>query len=179
MEGKHSSFQSSSNVCFSFTAFSNKSENDMRFVFCAASICYILNDFSYIDVEAVCRFIRNCFNYDGGFGQLPHLESHGIFDYSWFKCVPGGSSYCAVASLSLLGHLWDETVLTRQQLEMLKRWALMLQDEGFHGRVNKPDDTCYAFWIGGILSVWIYIRIILFKCLDFECTRLGWKGAIA
>jgi geranylgeranyl transferase type-1 subunit beta len=49
----------------------------MRFVFCAAAVCYILNDFSYIDVNAACQFIRNCFNYDGGFGQLPRLESHG------------------------------------------------------------------------------------------------------
>jgi geranylgeranyl transferase type-1 subunit beta len=135
----------------------------MRLVFCAASVCYILNDFSYIDVDSACQFIRKCFNYDGGFGQLPHLESHG------------GSSYCAVASLALFGRLWDESVLTRQQLEILKRWALMKQDKGFHGRVNKPDDTCYAFWIGAILSA----RRFLFKSLtpylfsDLECTKLG------
>lgn len=36
-------------------------------------------------------------------------------------------------------------------MENLKRWALFKQDEGFHGRINKPDDSCYAFWIGSTL----------------------------
>ncbi|KAI6175169.1 Geranylgeranyl transferase type I subunit beta [Aphelenchoides fujianensis] len=56
----------------------------------------------------------------------------------------GGSTYCAVASCSLLGRLWDESVITRPQIERLKRWALNKQDEGFHGRMKEPDDTCYA-----------------------------------
>ncbi|KAI6233171.1 Geranylgeranyl transferase type-1 subunit beta isoform X2 [Aphelenchoides fujianensis] len=125
----------------SFSAFSNRAENDMRFVFCAVAICYILHDFSFINADAACEYIRNCLNYDGGFGNCPRMESHG------------GSTYCAVASLSLLGRLWDESVITRPQIERLKRWALNKQDEGFHGRMNKPDDTCYAFWIGGTLSI--------------------------
>jgi geranylgeranyl transferase type-1 subunit beta len=24
---------------------------------------------------------------------------------------------------------------------------------GFNGRVNKPADTCYSFWVGGVLDV--------------------------
>jgi geranylgeranyl transferase type-1 subunit beta len=24
---------------------------------------------------------------------------------------------------------------------------------GFNGRVNKPADTCYSFWVGGTLDV--------------------------
>lgn len=24
---------------------------------------------------------------------------------------------------------------------------------GFNGRVNKPVDTCYSFWVGGVLDV--------------------------
>ena len=30
-------------------------------------------------------------------------------------------------------------------------WLLRCQDEGFHGRPHKPDDTCYAFWVGAAL----------------------------
>lgn len=53
----------------------------------------------------------------------------------------------------MAGHLWDESVLTHKQIEKLVKWALWKQDEGFHGRTNKPDDSCYAFWIGGTLKV--------------------------
>ena len=64
-----------------------------------------------------------------------------------------GSSYCAVASLFLLHHLHDNKVLSKKQTKKLVSWALQQQDMGFHGRTNKPDDTCYAFWIGGTLAV--------------------------
>ncbi|CAD5216738.1 unnamed protein product [Bursaphelenchus xylophilus] len=123
----------------SFSAFSNQSESDMRFVFCAVSISYILNDFSFINVDLLCDFIQKSVSYDGGIGQGPQFESHG------------GSTYCAIASLCLLGRLWDYSVLSKAQLEKLKRWALQKQDVGFHGRPNKPDDSCYAFWIGATL----------------------------
>jgi len=29
----------------------------------------------------------------------------------------------------------------------------MRQGEGFHGRINKPDDSCYAFWVGATLKM--------------------------
>lgn len=61
----------------SFSGAGNNTENDMRFVFCAIAICYILNDFTYIDVEKVCEFIRTSCGYDGGIAQGPNLESHG------------------------------------------------------------------------------------------------------
>lgn len=35
------------------------SENDMRFVYCAACICYILNDWSGMDVDKAARYIKN------------------------------------------------------------------------------------------------------------------------
>lgn len=52
-------------------------ENDMRFVYCAIAICYILNDFSRINMKSVLKFIQRCVNFDGGIGQAPSLESHG------------------------------------------------------------------------------------------------------
>jgi geranylgeranyl transferase type-1 subunit beta len=84
-----------------------------------------------------------------------------------YNILIGGSSYCAVASLALFSHLWDGSVLSRADLEKLKRWALMKQERGFHGRVNKPDDTCYAFWIGAILSVSsnMFLNEKLEKCI--------------
>lgn len=34
-------------------------ENDMRFVYCAACICHILDDWSAVKVEAMVEFILN------------------------------------------------------------------------------------------------------------------------
>lgn len=51
----------------------------MRFVYCAVAICYILNDFSAINMERMLDFIKRSINYDGGIGEGPHLESHGIY----------------------------------------------------------------------------------------------------
>lgn len=40
-----------------FTAAKEGTESDMRFLFCAASICYILNDWSGMDIERSKKFI--------------------------------------------------------------------------------------------------------------------------
>ena len=114
------------------------SENDMRFLFCVASICYILNDFSTIDVDKAVAYILSSLSYEGGFGQGPFLEAHG------------GSTYCAVASLKLFGRL---SSLTDREIELLKQWCHTRQQTGFQGRPNKPVDTCYSFWIGATLTM--------------------------
>lgn len=41
----------------SFCPVAGKSENDMRFVYCAAVISYMLNDFSGIDVDRAVQYI--------------------------------------------------------------------------------------------------------------------------
>jgi len=33
------------------------------------------------------------------------------------------------------------------------RWLVSRQVEGVQGRPNKPDDTCYTFWIGATLKL--------------------------
>lgn len=40
-------------------------------------------------------------------------------------------------------------------IPLLVQWSLQRQyiDGGFQGRVNKPSDTCYAFWVGGVLKL--------------------------
>jgi geranylgeranyl transferase type-1 subunit beta len=35
----------------------------------------------------------------------------------------------------------------------LIRWCLQRQNEGFNGRPNKPDDSCYSWWIGATLKL--------------------------
>ncbi|KAB0801565.1 hypothetical protein PPYR_03751 [Photinus pyralis] len=121
-----------------FTGAKSGTENDMRFLFMAASICYILNDWSAIDATKAIGFIKNSISYDYGIGQGPELESHG------------GSSYCAVATLCLINKL---NVLSTMQIEGLRRWLLNRQVTGFQGRPNKPIDTCYSFWVGAALKM--------------------------
>jgi geranylgeranyl transferase type-1 subunit beta len=115
------------------------SESDMRFVFCATTICYILRDWSGMNTENAVTFIKNSWSYEGAFGQGPGLEAHG------------GSTFCAVASLILMDKLND--TLSVGQISRLKRWCLLKQVDGFQGRPNKPPDTCYSFWIGATLQM--------------------------
>ncbi|XP_033750629.1 geranylgeranyl transferase type-1 subunit beta-like [Pecten maximus] len=62
----------------SFCCVPEGSENDMRFVYCAACTCYMINDWSGIDKKKAVNFIRNSQTYEGGIAQGPGLEAHGI-----------------------------------------------------------------------------------------------------
>ncbi|KAL9260854.1 Geranylgeranyl transferase type-1 subunit beta-like protein [Drosera capensis] len=66
-------------------------ETDLRFVYCAAAISYMLDDWSGVDKEITKEYIQNC-----------------------------------------------------------QRQAV---DGGFQGRSNKASDTCYGFWVGGVLKI--------------------------
>eukprot|EP00897_Mesotaenium_endlicherianum_P003880 jgi/Mesen1/351/ME000001S02660 len=145
----------------SFSPASVSMEADMRFVFCAAAISYMLEDWGGFDYCKALHFISRCQTFDGGFGLNPGLESHG------------GSTYCAVATLKLMGRLgrppppspspsrsrssgtednnWQLNHLTLRQGE---------GDGGFHGRCNKPSDACYGFWIGATLEMLGHVDLI-------------------
>ncbi|PSS32587.1 Geranylgeranyl transferase type-1 subunit beta like [Actinidia chinensis var. chinensis] len=131
----------------SFMPIHTGAERDLRFVFCAAAICSMLENWSGMDKENVKKYILNCQSYDGGFGLMPGSESHG------------GATYCAVASLRLMGFIGDELSKSATSciinVPLLLDWCLQRQaiDGGFQGRLNKDTDTCYAFWIGGVLRI--------------------------
>lgn len=138
-------------------------ESDMRFTFCAAAVSYMLNDSSGINQTTMLQYIRDCQTHEHGFSQSPHQEAQG------------GPSYCAVATLGLLGKgaLQDQRTMIRDEAngedeeaferrkaragfvdkEGFRRWSLQRQLTGFQGRINKATDTCYSFWIGGALAV--------------------------
>ncbi|GLT73645.1 hypothetical protein SLA2020_454880 [Shorea laevis] len=123
-------------------------ETDLRFVYCAAAICFVLGDWSGMDREKAKDYILQCQSYDGGFGLTPGSESHG------------GGTYCAVASLRLMGFIEDEHLSKSASssvinMPLLLSWCLQRQaaDGGFQGRANKPSDTCYAFWVGAVLRI--------------------------
>jgi len=108
----------------------------MRFVYCACAVSSMLDDWSGIDQDKATQFILKSQTYDGAFGLAPGQEGHG------------GSTYVAVASLALMNRLH---LLTRK--EELVLWCLRNQGDGYHGRPNKPADTCYSFWTGATLKI--------------------------
>jgi len=114
-------------------------ENDMRFVYCACTICYILDDWSGMDVNKTVDFIVRSISYDGGIGQRPGEEGHG------------GPTYCALASLSLMGRLTSS--LTQTQKSNVLRWCVFRLHQGFQGRPHKMDDTCYTWWVGAAIRL--------------------------
>ncbi|KAL7828429.1 hypothetical protein SRHO_G00320630 [Serrasalmus rhombeus] len=136
----------------SFYAVPEGSENDMRFVYCAACICYMLDDWSGIDCKKAIDYIRRSMSYDNGIGQGAGLESHG------------GSTFCAVATLCLMGKL--EEMFSERELNRIRRWCILRQQNGFHGRPNKPVDTCYSFWVGATLEL-----LDIFQFTNFEKNR--------
>ncbi|EPQ26672.1 uncharacterized protein PFL1_05652 [Pseudozyma flocculosa PF-1] len=142
-------------------------EYDCRFLFCAFAVCWMLDDWSAIDVDRAIGFLRRSRCWDGSFGQSETQEGHG------------GSTYCAVAALALANRLdeldeVDESAAPptasssgssaatdststagggrRAELE---RWLLSRQQSGtgFNGRLEKPVDTCYSFWCGAALQI--------------------------
>ena len=62
-----------------------------------------------------------------------------------------GSTFCAVASLALMGRL--DAIPKGRRRELLVKWCLDRQGAGFHGRPHKPNDTCYSWWIGASLTI--------------------------
>lgn len=134
----------------SFKSTKSGSENDMRFVYCACAVSHMLNDWTGMDIPKTLDYIRRCRTWDGGIGLSPGQEGHG------------GSTFCATASLSLMGKL--EEVLEEDLggggngredtwRNELIRWCVSRQVRGMQGRPNKHEDTCYSYWIGGSLRL--------------------------
>ncbi|RLN22191.1 geranylgeranyl transferase type-1 subunit beta [Panicum miliaceum] len=139
-------------------------ETDLRFVYCAAAICSMLDDWTGMDKLKAKEYIFNCQSYDGGFGMVPGSESHE-FNICLLLCSgllvlivclrvseSGGGTFCAVAALHLMGFVQVDLASNLRDsasidIRMLLEWCLQRQvtDGGFQGRRNKPSDTCYAF----------------------------------
>jgi geranylgeranyl transferase type-1 subunit beta len=195
-------------------------DSDLRFSYAAAAIRYLLlardddddddgpttsstsgggwegEEEDDIDVKSAVSYVLSCRSYDGALGLTPGREGHG------------GSTFCGIAALRLLGApLGDDVAGGGTTLgssgwgEDLVRWCASRQfrlppektttrwrgedgdrgDEnedggggggggsgddcgrspwrgraaaaGMQGRPNKPEDTCYSYWIGGTMHL--------------------------
>eukprot|EP00003_Mantamonas_plastica_P028739 TRINITY_DN6657_c0_g1_i4.p1 TRINITY_DN6657_c0_g1~~TRINITY_DN6657_c0_g1_i4.p1 ORF type:complete len:268 (+),score=43.44 TRINITY_DN6657_c0_g1_i4:254-1057(+) len=127
----------------SFSPVIGGSESDMRFLFCACAVSFLLDDWSGVDQDLATQYILASQTYEGAIAQGPSQEAHG------------GSTYCGLAALKLMNRL-DE--LPNQDL--LLRWLVNRQVTGFQGRINKIPDTCYSWWIGGSLAVLDQLQLV-------------------
>ena len=134
---------------YSFTTQPNSNESDLRCTLAALGLHHLTCDPEpEIDLEAAVAYVVDCQRYDGGFAQVPGAESHA------------GSTFCALASLSLVGRLdlvRDRAGLLRWLCQRLVGPDREAEDEdeamGYQGRTNKLRDACYSFWIGASLQV--------------------------
>jgi len=129
--------------CFRATEEEGGGEADLRFAYAACACSFMLGDWSGVDADACARFAGACRNADGGFGLVPGAETHG------------GALYTAVASLTLLGKL-RECLPAEADVRSLARLCAEMQsgeDGGFCGRLAKPSDVCYGFWVGASLAM--------------------------
>ncbi|POW15718.1 hypothetical protein PSTT_01884 [Puccinia striiformis] len=90
---------------------------DVRFVYCAIAILAMIrvDPGKVIDVNSTERFLKSCRRYEGGYGQAPYCEAQG------------GTTYCALASLALLGRL--ESSQTEEEADQTVRWLVDRQGE--------------------------------------------------
>eukprot|EP00466_Bigelowiella_natans_P021159 jgi/Bigna1/91271/estExt_fgenesh1_pg.C_950001 len=82
-------------------------EDDMRFMYCACAISEMLGDWSGVDKKKAVKYIQESQAFDGGIGLRVGAEGHG------------GTTYCAIASLVLMGRLKD-----LPDREALIRWCM-------------------------------------------------------
>lgn len=161
----------------SFSSSTDRSECDMRFLYCACAISYMLNDWSGLDKDLAVKYIMDSIGYEYGFGQGPGQESHG------------GSTYCAIASLALLNRLdvvgiydhENNTVgygsppenVSEEGMKLIQ-WLVQKQVSGICGRTNKYQDSCYSWWVGASLQLLgcfefldeIHLRGFIMMCKD-------------
>jgi len=108
-----------------------------------AQVCIIaslLGCIELIDSTEVRSFVHQCFNSDGGFGEIPGMESHGAFTY---------------ASLITLKLLKDD-FMTKDRIELLSMWLCarhLDESGGINGRPEKFPDVCYTWFIIASLAL--------------------------
>merc|ERR1712129_158293 len=118
----------------------------MRFVYCAACICYILDLWQAIDVDLMLQHIISCQTYDSAFGMGVCNEAHG------------GCTYCAVAALAMMGKL-DELPGKLQLIDWcMKRLGYRLfQPQGLQPQLlRKRHPPGSVSWDWARHSLWWY-----------------------
>jgi geranylgeranyl transferase type-1 subunit beta len=66
----------------SFQCTTKPSEHDMRFLYCACAISYMLQDWSGMDTELCVQYVQSCRAYDGAIALIPGQVRRSLVSYS-------------------------------------------------------------------------------------------------
>lgn len=113
-------------------------ESDLRAVYCALIIAYILNIMDEDLTKGIAENISKCQTFEGGLGPEPFAEAHG------------GYNFCGIASLILLNKL--DSINMNKQIKWLVNRQMTIEG-GFNGRTNKLVDSCYSFWQASVFNM--------------------------
>uniref|UniRef100_A0A060TB48 ARAD1B05456p n=1 Tax=Blastobotrys adeninivorans TaxID=409370 RepID=A0A060TB48_BLAAD len=137
-------------------------DNDLRHAYMAAAIRHMLQwdtkgsegcEGPDMDIEKAVSYVLSTRHVNGGFGDSPGAEAHS------------GLTFCGLSLLTLVGRLdvtdkaWEPTIeyLSKRQDD---------ETGGFNGRVNKPVDTCYAWWNAACLKMLNRANLIDWQGID-------------
>ncbi|WVN86270.1 uncharacterized protein L203_101432 [Cryptococcus depauperatus CBS 7841] len=115
-------------------------ESDTRFSYILLSCLSLLGRLDRLlpeQRESITDNIKNCMNFDGGFGTRPGAESHS------------GQVWVCVAALSIL----DKQDLIDSSLTGAWLSERQLPNGGLNGRPEKLEDVCYSWWCLASLSI--------------------------
>ena len=122
---------------------------DLRELYCYC--CLMKNfDLKIIEKNKITKFIENLKTFDNVYGFEKNNESHA------------GATFCCIKILYIIK---KDFLLDKKKIIY---WCVNKQQEfGYSGRTNKNEDSCYTFWIGGILN-----ELKILKVVDKEKLKL-------
>uniref|UniRef100_A0A8C9GE34 Protein farnesyltransferase subunit beta n=1 Tax=Piliocolobus tephrosceles TaxID=591936 RepID=A0A8C9GE34_9PRIM len=138
-------------------------EIDIRGTYCAIAICSMCHMLTNKVKKNVEKYLISCQNYEGGFTSERYQESHG------------GYTYCALATLCILGKV-NNINLNKLMLWLINKQGAL--EGGFMGRTNKLVDACYSFWIGSLFFLINEIYAIKYALLSVSKKKKGITGEI-
>ena len=159
----------------SFYTVPNFGESDLRSTYSVFVLCSLLNCWDAIDTDRALSYIRRCRVSERFISFLSaYFKAQGNrhtkvvmanaltvkHKVSPEKCIcaaaannglpSGGTTFCALASLSLCP---KSPGLSSKERNGTVRWLINQQVGGFRGRTGKEADACYSFWCGASLKV--------------------------
>lgn len=103
-----------------------------------------------VNVPKAIDFVMQCANFDGGFGGMPLMESHGAY------------VFCCVGALAVVD------AMHRIDTNALVKWLSRRQtaEGGFNGRPEKLPDVCYSWWILSSLAMMEKTKMVDLEALE-------------
>lgn len=152
-----------------------RDEYDVRFTFCVMALCELLDlweEFAdKFDFSRLFQYLTSCQTYEGGFGLNDcGQEAHGgathtalMSYYLALKCfvamqqkklVQMQNETDSTKRIALQHQLQKDVNIVQFDVPRIVKFLLFRQgDNGWSGRTNKAQDSCYSYWLGSLLPL--------------------------